>query len=293
MDDLSDDEDEALLRRRKKQEEFARMRRALLEDERLGKIAENPKQKSFFASIEDRDDNDLAYLDPTEEVLVPDSQAELAVEEQPASEAQTSKKRKACDDLGDKENIPPKHPRRTAASATSRRPKSLLEVRESLSFLVENIVPDSQPEFSDDDDLEITPDMSLSRTNTNSSRDSLVVDRLQRSTTNDDEDDSGKRMAFAVGGSVGNTFKVPSLLRRATNLSTSSGSSGSTTPAQEGKGVRMGGSKKSNFHYQAREAEKRRVVEAIEKKRKDADRKKAQRAGGSLLGLLGKGSGFD
>lgn len=40
MDDLSDSEDEAAERRRKKQMDFARMRKALLEDEHLGKIGE-------------------------------------------------------------------------------------------------------------------------------------------------------------------------------------------------------------------------------------------------------------
>jgi mediator of replication checkpoint protein 1 len=43
LDDLSDSDDEAEERRRRKQREFAKMRKALLEDENIGKIGESSK----------------------------------------------------------------------------------------------------------------------------------------------------------------------------------------------------------------------------------------------------------
>lgn len=42
LDDLSDSDDEAEERRRRKQREFAKMRKALMEDENIGKIGMNP-----------------------------------------------------------------------------------------------------------------------------------------------------------------------------------------------------------------------------------------------------------
>lgn len=64
--DLDDSDDELLARRREKQREFARMRKALLADEKIGEIAENPKKAAFFRAVEDRDDDDddvgLGYL---------------------------------------------------------------------------------------------------------------------------------------------------------------------------------------------------------------------------------------
>jgi len=58
--------------------------------------------------------------------------------------------------------------------------------------------------------------------------------------------------------------------------------------------VRVGGSKKSNIHYQAREAERKRIVGAAEKKRNAQVKKKVISTGRSILGLLrNNGSGFE
>ncbi|KAJ5416341.1 hypothetical protein N7491_011376 [Penicillium cf. griseofulvum] len=61
--DLDDPEDELLARRREKQREFARMRRALLADEKVNEIAENPKKAAFFKAIEDRDEEEDVDLE--------------------------------------------------------------------------------------------------------------------------------------------------------------------------------------------------------------------------------------
>src|SRR4051794_41591210 len=62
--DLSDSDDGGEARRRMKRKEFAKMRKALLSDERIGKIAENPKRQAFLRAIEDRGSEDeMDFLD--------------------------------------------------------------------------------------------------------------------------------------------------------------------------------------------------------------------------------------
>lgn len=61
--DLSDSDDGGEARRRAKRRQFAKMQRALFADERIGRIAENPRNLAFLRSIEDRgsdDDEDMA-----------------------------------------------------------------------------------------------------------------------------------------------------------------------------------------------------------------------------------------
>ena len=59
--------------------------------------------------------------------------------------------------------------------------------------------------------------------------------------------------------------------------------------------MRMGGSKKSNIHYQAREAERKKIVEAADRKRKEEVKKSVRGKGRrSMLGVLGSyNSGFE
>ena len=78
--DLSDSEDDAEARQRRKRREFAKMRKALLENENVGKIAEDPKKLAFLRAIEDReedDDEELDFLDRPAEAsfrIEPDTQ---------------------------------------------------------------------------------------------------------------------------------------------------------------------------------------------------------------------------
>jgi mediator of replication checkpoint protein 1 len=313
MDDLSDHEDDAAERRRRKQEEFAKMRRALLADEKIGKIAQNPKQQAFFLAIEDREEfNGLEYMDRPEQESVSESQVEEimepreAAEESDASQTSAALKRKlphGFEEAVGKENVPPRNPRRTYPDDSSKRPTTLAEIRESLSFFLEDsIVPDSQIEQSDEeDDLDFGRPFSVTRSDTNTSNDSMssrtsVVNRLARTDSQDSL--TSKHLAFQAGSSAtGPSFKVPSLLRRATNLSATSNSSTRTSNSSGSNesSVRMGGSKKSNIHYQAREAERRRVVDAADQKRKAQVKKTVMSSKGrSILGLLRKGdSGFE
>lgn len=312
MDDLSDHEDDEAERRRRKQEEFARMRRALLADEKIGKIAQNPKQQAFFHAIEDREEfNSLDYMDRPEQEVIPATEPEEKVEAEQSDSSESFKKRKLPDSFDDsigKENVPPRNPRRTNPSSEAM-PPSLSDIRESLSFFLEDsIVPDSQMSLSDSDDeqFEFSKPINFSRTDTNMSTDSIasnrssVVNRLLR--TDSEDSMASKPLAFQTGAVASNTFKVPSLLRRATNLSTAS--SGSNTPTGgaasgaaggNGSGVRIGGSRRSNIHYAAREAERKMVIDAAETKRRAQVKSKVLLSKGrSILGMLKKeGSGFE
>lgn len=67
--DMSDSDDEAEQRRRKKQIEFKQMSKALLADERIGKIAQNPKQAAFFNTLADHmEDPEYGFLNMPEEM---------------------------------------------------------------------------------------------------------------------------------------------------------------------------------------------------------------------------------
>ena len=196
--------------------------------------------------------------------------------------------------------------RRSGPRPDAKRPKTLAEIKESLSTLLdEPLVPDSQLYDSDDDnDDEAQEDHLMTGLRREDSAPAIlrsarpsVVNRLNSKSGTLDGSASNGPLAFHASAfdSVAG-FKVPSLLRRATtNLSTASNSSSSTTTAASETGVRVGGSKKANIHYQAREAERRKIVEAAERKRKEGlKRNVVGRGRASVLGALSRhGSGFD
>ncbi|KAF2137251.1 uncharacterized protein K452DRAFT_321941 [Aplosporella prunicola CBS 121167] len=326
--ELSDSDDDAAEQRRRKQREFARMRKALLEDENIGKIAENPKKLAFFRALEDHDDNDeMDFLDEPEEdsqsQSISDSQEPAARTETPHLETAAANappanplKRKGTYANENDENRPPAAQRRTKESSF-KKPTTIAEIRESVSFLIdEPLVKETQ--YSDDEDEE--DDHAAGPSNAQAARAtftsrrtdrSAIVDRLSlaRSTSSNLSEGAPARasnepMAFhAPATSHVPGFRVPSLLRRVTtNLSATSetgtttySNGGSSGGAGAGESVRRGGSKKSNIHYQAREAERKRVVDASEKRRKEGLRKKVSLGGKrSVLGMLGSaGGGFE
>ncbi|QDS68040.1 hypothetical protein FKW77_009669 [Venturia effusa] len=331
LDDLGDDsDDEAQERRRRKQREFAKMRKALLEDENIGKIAENPKKLAFLRAIEDRDEEDaLDYFDEVE-IAEPDSIPDSQVEHEEANSQEqesgaainitSATKRKLPADFEasqGKENVAPTNPRRRPVDETSKRAKTLAEIREAVSFLIdEPSVPDSHmseseagseyeeggdEQISDNDEgdsLEIpTTRLQHRRPVLQTARPS-IINRLSTNYSHAEDETPSGPLAFhapATGASNGG-FKVPSLLRRATtNLSTTSNTStGTTTPTGGEGGVRRGGSKKSNIHYQAREAERRKVLDASETRRRESVKKSVLTKGRqSVLGSFGKVSGFE
>jgi mediator of replication checkpoint protein 1 len=212
------------------------------------------------------------------------------------------------------------NPRRRPADETSKRAKTLAEIREAVSFLVdEPLVPNSQvseseagsdyeeeDEASDDGENEMEGIITTTRVRRSTTilrtvRPS-IINRLSMTRTHSEEDTTSGPLAFHApsAGATNGGFKVPSLLRRATtNLSTTSNTtSGNTTPSTGASesGIRRGGSKKSNIHYQAREAERKKVVDASERRRKEEVKKTVLGTGRqSILGSfgMGKNSGFE
>ncbi len=309
---MSDSEDEAELRQRKKQAEFQKMSRALLKDERVKQLADDPKKKPFFNTLADfADEADYEFLDmpaemavdgedesqggelinsgTQEDTIVPDSQtADMTGQ----AGSHNPLKRKSPD--SQKENRPPPQLRRTAAKdSLTRKPITLADVQNSVSELLEDpriIVPDSQYSESEDEEVDSVPKAASRKT---------IVDRLSLSRTPTMESVADSNMAFHAPSRANAApgFRVPSLIRRATsNMSTASesrGSSGTNTPTESA--VRRGGTGRSNIHAQAREAERLALLEKKDGKRKAALRKKVEggrkRAGGirSVLGDLGGG----
>ncbi|KAF3051799.1 hypothetical protein E8E11_011373 [Didymella keratinophila] len=306
--DMSDSEDEAETRARRKRAEFARMQKALMSDENIGKIAGNPKQQAFFKTLADfADDADYDFLElpepksiyaeesqsqsqeqgaegvQEEAVVVPDSQDDAAMP------PPNPLKRKSLEH-SQKENRPPPNLRRSD-NGLARRPITLADVQNSVSELLEDsrvVVPDSQYASDSDSELEIT----------NKPVRKPVVDRLtlSRQCTLEDSQDSAAGQAFYAPSRVGTGFRVPSLIRQATsNLSTLSEGGSTRTSQSSENSVRRGGTGRSNIHAQAREAERRALLEKKESRRKEVLRKKvdgARKKG--MRGVLGDlGGGFE
>lgn len=265
--DLSDDDDDrAQERRRRKQREFAKMRKALLADENIGKIAENPKKAAFLAAIEDRLDDDIDFLKSPEKPTEPT----------PSVESQRSPTRRR--------RVSP-NPRRTA------QPTRTL----SSPSRAESLSRSPSPGVNPDSDSELYAPPSPYK----HSR-STFINRLslQTSTTTTTTSSTHPLAFHAPTAPHRPGFRVPSLLRQATSnqslASTTSSTSGRNTPVAENT-VRRGGTKKSNIHYQAREAERKKALEAEEKRRAGEVERVARRAreGRGVLAVLENGRGFE
>ncbi|RMZ17462.1 hypothetical protein D0862_00814 [Hortaea werneckii] len=149
---LEEDEDELAMRRRAaRQREETRKRKLLLKDDNIASLAQGKNSKgkdAFLKAIADDDERDDDMLDlsdeensqqpATQEESQESSQQELRQDAQtkgPLAEVSGNKRRLNDADSGSQER-PPAKQRRTQTSAF-RRPTSMLEVRESLSFLLE------------------------------------------------------------------------------------------------------------------------------------------------------------
>lgn len=311
------------------------MRKALLADENVGKIgrpnhdrsvimfanvrtAENPKKSAFFRAIEDRDDDseaDFLGVDDETSDPIPDSQEPSDTTHSTISEfGPNANPLKGKAIAGNEENRPPTHHRRTAPTGNKppslRKPVTIAEIRESVSFLIEepHMVPDSQLEMSDTEDEADTMLHSQGAVTTQSKSSrrttSAVVNRL--SLSRDASDASGisdSALAFVAPSRVSQGgFKVPALVRRATSRlsessstsASASGSAASSFTASESGKVRRGGSARSNIHYQAREAERKKLLDAVDEKRKEGLRKKVKAGGNEgLKRVLGGANAWD
>lgn len=269
---------------------------------------EQPIQDSQSQSQSQSQSDEVAQTDAMDEddVAVPDSQAS-----QPSDNP--LKRKSPTLDSQEKENRPPANQRRTAAPPLSDNPfkkaRTLPEIQHQLSELLEDsrvVVPDSQY-MSDDDDDDDTASVVHKPHSTSTIIDRLSLSRSSTtlsestSTTTTTTNIAGQTMAFHTASSTTTPgFRVPSLVRRATsNFSTvserSASHSGASAASLEasGSGVRRGGTGKSNIHAQAREAERRAVLEKAEGKRKEVLKKKVGRARGVKSVLGGLDGGFE
>jgi mediator of replication checkpoint protein 1 len=323
--DLSDSDDGGESRRRMKQKEFAKMRKALLADERIGKIAENPKRQAFLRAIEDRgSDNELDFLEDFKEQedtneSQSQSQDQGGDSQQRVPDSQPTvmgpPKRKNSDEHAGNEVRPPPHLRRTKLS---QKPTNLSEIRESLSSLIEEpnaMIAQVHSDSESEDELEIEGEsglraekskgkenrepFGLRRTNV------TVVDRISLKRQSSSSLSASTRFAFSVSSSAAG-FKVPALLRRATsNSSIISGPSSVSSSVSGGMsatermaggsgsdGIKRGGGKNSGVNYFARETARKAAVEKTEKRREQKRFKGAEVRRKVVGGLLGAGK-FD
>ena len=311
--DLSDSDDGGEAKRRRKRAEFAKMRKALLADERIGKIAENPKRQAFLRAIEDRGSEDeMDFLDDfaeEEEGAESQSQSQGEGSQQVIPDSQPTSmgppKRKLSELSTEAENRPPPNLRRTK---NGKKPSNLTEIRESLSSLIDEpnamITPaDSGSESEDDLEIEGGPGSQSEKEN----RDPFalrrgkvaVIDRISLKRASSSSLSTNTRLAFATSSSAAQ-FKVPPLLRRATTnnslvSSTSSSVNGgmSATERMAGgagsDGMKRGGGRNSGVHYFARETERRANVVKTEKRREERRFKGAEGRRKVVGGLFGSG----
>lgn len=289
--DLDDSDDELLARRRQKQREFARMRKALLADEKIGEIAENPKKAAFFKAIEDRDSDDDVGLDFLDDEQDPGSQedssqgvASDAPHQQAAAEESNKRKRPLKPSAEDINNRPPPHLRRKPASAISKKPATLAEIRETVSFLTERPEYDSfhedasmdegdDAQHDDGDDsgsAQEQPKQTFAVPSHPRRTRGPVVDRLallrQASSNSATSASSGNRLAFFAGGGNDLTFRLPPMLRKTTTSSSSSSTSSKSDASKRVSKPAVGASvaKKGavNYYTAAREREREREIRA-------------------------------
>ncbi|MCJ1398712.1 hypothetical protein MMC11_001913 [Xylographa trunciseda] len=302
--DLSDSDDDIEARRRIKRREFAKMRKALLENENVGKIAEDPKKLAFLRAIEDReDDEDVGFLEQAEE----SSQVVLESQENIDPQAKNSlseplnlkRKRPLQESVSDSANRPPPQARRVLKI---KKPSTLAEIRESVSFLIEE--PQGAADISRSDSSEEEEDGGEGGTENvqppgrepfaNRRRTAApVIDRLSLKRAESAASSSTTtRLAFQDPNAVSASgFKVPSLLRRATTQVTDT--HGITTAVTEraagggekGDFVRRGGTKRSSINYHAREVERNKGVKEVERRKKEEMIKVGEMRRGALSGL--------
>ncbi|KAG9252106.1 MRC1-like domain-containing protein [Emericellopsis atlantica] len=290
--DLSDSDDGGEARRKMKRRQFAKMQKALFADERVKKMAENPGNKAFLKTIEDRDSDDEMDLigfveEPAEEdsqsqsqeaakVVVPDSQP-------PASLAHATQQDGAST-----------HPRRTKHG---RKAAHIGDVRQTLSSLIDDgregsVVPATDVGSDSDDESR------GNKENQNPRRSSGIVDRISlKRDSSSASSTSGSRLAFGASSSS-SSFKVPALLRRATtNSFKPTGSTAPATTTSSGFGddakIKKAAGKKSGVSSLASARDQsgsRAKVEESERRRELRKAKGAERRVGMVGGLLGRGS---
>ncbi|ORY57252.1 MRC1-like domain-containing protein [Pseudomassariella vexata] len=321
--DLSDSDDGGEARRRMKRKQFAKMQKALFADERIGKIAENPRNAAFLKSIEDRNsDDEWDFADNFEEKETSQEESQSTGQEaQQEDEAiPDSQPRATAVNVGRKRMRtdvepavrPAPHLRRTKDGT---KPASLVDVRRSLSSLLDDssssIIPATQLESDSEDESESNASSNKENRRPGSV---AVVDRISLKRSGSSNLSTGSnvadtsRLAFAApttSTSGAGIFKVPALLRRATTNSSLISNTSSTTPVggsttnTAGKGaggfgdeakLKKNAGKRSGINYFARENERREKIRESEQRREAKKWKGVEGRSKVVGGLFGRGS---
>lgn len=312
--DISDSDDDAEVRKRAKRREFAKMRKALLENENVGKIAEDPKKLAFLRAIEDREGDHFNFLVQLEDPISTDLHSQESVsslsepQPLPATELSAIKQKRPLQvSVTDDGN---RLAHSTRCTRTLKKPYTFADIRESVSFLIEEpnalslqIIPSSSPHSSENEGASLQRDSFMSRR-----RNNPIIDRLslRRAESSSNATSTTSKLAFQTPflGSETGTFRVPCLLRRATtsqlhgNGADENGIRVSTAGTERAAGggekpdfIRRGGGRKSSIGYFAsRERERGAGLKEAERRRRDALKK----MGMSKVGLEGlTGGSFD
>ena len=212
--DLYDEEDAAARRREAKRREFARMRRELLKDEAVSKIAENKKKEAFLKSMEERDEADEDIGDSNDLEMTSDSASQSQqvrnanhVDRVSAMRAMPSQRPLGLSAANVINRPPPPQDVAEKLEASARKPSTVVELRKQISFLLEE--PDSQksaPDLVDPDEENCTPDAYFD------------LDRHLRPAVEDEHQEAETGLADFVVASIGDDgekskapFKKPQL----------------------------------------------------------------------------------
>jgi mediator of replication checkpoint protein 1 len=225
------------------------MRRELFKDEAVGKIAEDKKKEAFLKSIEDReaaDGEDDLDLDTTEtpegdsqsQQPAQDDSADPAITEPHALSTNSNKRKRPLElSAADILNRLPPALRHTNIKVVpvNRKPSTIAEIRESVSFLIEE--SDSQsatPQYGSSDDEDADPeayvnlDRHLQAVDGNEEDDEDLGDFIVDDSQNSDvfkKPQLPQRALFAERRTKANVVDRRSLLRQASSSSSSSATS--------------------------------------------------------------------
>lgn len=313
--DLDEEDDGGEARRRMKRRQFAKMQKALFADERISKVAENPRNQAFMRTIEDiGSDEEMDFLYEPAPGDNKDSQEE-SQDNQPQSTASVV----PDSQLGAAGTMSAPAKRAPAAercTKASKKPSNIGEIRETLSNLLDepsgnsiisatNFGSDSEEEGGDEDNTESSNKENANPRRGRTQHAGQVVDRISlkrqgSSNVSTASGGGGGRLAFAALNSSSAGFKVPALLRRATTNSLISTGSSSAASGKGGAAAGAGGfgeeakikskaGKKSGISYLARENDRRKAVDEAEKRREQRKFRAVEWRSKVVGGLFGAG----
>lgn len=312
--ELSDSDDGGEARRRRKRQEFAKMRKALLADERINKLANEPKSQAFLRAIEDRasSDEELDFIGDSQSQIennFPQSQSQSqseVVSHHVTTSLDSPGKTKfnEISETGTQSGPRLRHP------TSCKKPSNLSEIRHTLSILLDEPDPLESTEIILDSDSEESEESTrfdeTSHTVNSGSNNGFVprknrpavIDRITaKRNASAPSKASQSQQAFALSTSA-NGFVIPPLLRRATGNSINSSVTSDTSTSvsskgvlgTESQGVKRGGAWGSGVNYFARENERRAKLIKIETRREQKLAKIAMSRRKFVDTLLGSGA---